>query len=115
MRCYFGAVKSVDSSMLALHTRGHEIGETIKVLRPAYYYSLAWMFGRVSQLAYLNPDEAFAEGYVIAMTKPSDSNGALLKRSVSRYLNADPSVLSKVEDGAPGLLNPSEEAVIPIV
>lgn len=105
MKCYFGAVKSVDNSMLALHTKGHESGERLKAVRPAYYYSLAWMFEHVSQLAYLSPDEAFAEGFVIAMTRPNDSNGALLKRSVSRYLDADPPSANGTNAGAPDLIN----------
>ena len=89
MKCYYGAFQSLGT--WDDHFEGHRVGAVVKVLRPMLFNNLAMASSSLSKLAGVNLDEAFAEGFV--------NNDPLFKRSVSRYVHADPA-----DAGAPDLV-----------
>ena len=72
------------------HKEGHGIANLLKEKSRARFHALAALFRDVSDLAKINRDEAFAEGYIIGMIFPENLDGQLLMRFVSRYVSADP-------------------------
>lgn len=89
MHCYFGIVNSLGD--VQNHLEGHRISAVVKLVRPLLWTHLAMASSKLSDLAMLNLDEAFAEGYV--------NGDPVFKKSVSNYLSSDPTSV-----GAPRLV-----------
>jgi hypothetical protein len=92
VRCFWGYFPSVNRDGGTLHAEGHKVGDELKVVEPAYFSSIALKCSRLSDLARVNLDCGFAEGYVVSQLNPFDSIGQLLKLTVSQFL-ADPALV----------------------
>lgn len=90
MKCFYGVVKGLGSQNN--HIEGHRVGAVVKLQHYMLWFHWAIDSSKLSALAGLNLDEAFAEGFV--------NGDPLLLKSVSRYRNADPATV-----GAPDFIS----------
>jgi Fe-S cluster assembly ATPase SufC len=81
-----GKVKGVTATnAVKAHQDVHLTAGDLRKAYPAKYASLAGLFSAISDLAKVNTDEAFAEGYVFSLQNPFDVRSITLQRFVSRY------------------------------